>query len=158
MKAFAAFLLLVCSVSGFGQDVTIDHICVDQTMIRGVDDLTIWVELLNKGHDPITVRDVSFSLENQRGDTYESYVGPWETTGANFIWGERINPGVTADHMLFFKVPSTINLHEPLKLRLGSHWMYLYGPVEDVRPNPTNAVMTYTIGESAQRDEKGQSQ
>jgi hypothetical protein len=119
MKTFAAFLLLVCSGMAFGQDVTIDHIELTQTMIEGVDDLTIAAELVNNHHEAITVRDASFSLVSQGGDTFESYVGTNETDGINFALGERINPGVTADHMLFFRVPSTINLHEPLKLRLG---------------------------------------
>jgi hypothetical protein len=154
MKTFAAFLLLVCSGMAFGQDVTIDHIELTQTMIEGVDDLTIAAELVNNHHEAITVRDASFSLVSQGGDTFESYVGTNETDGINFALGERINPGVTADHMLFFRVPSTINLHEPLKLRLGGHWMWLYGPVADMRPNPTNAVQHYIIGDAARAPTK----
>lgn len=75
MKVFAAFLLLVCSGMAFGQQVTIDRIELSQTMIQGVDDLTIWAELLNDEHQPITVRDVNLSLLNQRGVADESYAG-----------------------------------------------------------------------------------
>jgi TonB family protein len=146
MKPFAVFLLLVCSGLVFGQKVNIHKIQVELAKTHGVAEITIWAELLNTGHDPITVRDASFSLESLGGDTYESYAGPY-AANRDFAWGERINPGVTAEHELFFKVPSTINLHEPMKLRLGGGWMTLYGDVTDWRPNPTNAVERYTTGE-----------
>jgi hypothetical protein len=150
MKTFLIALIVVCSVTAFGQTVTINHIELTQTPIQGVDDLAIWTELRNNSRRAITVRDMNFSLVNQHGDAYESYVGPLEQDGNNFVWGERVNPGVTADHILFFRVPSTINLHESMKLRLGrGHWIYLYGLVADARPNPTSAALTYKIGEPA---------
>jgi hypothetical protein len=65
-----------CSFYAFGllsvaarQQVTIDRIELTQTMTQGVDDLTIWVELHNAARSPITVRDMSFSRENQRRDS-----------------------------------------------------------------------------------------
>jgi TonB family protein len=149
MKTFA-FLVLTCSMVASGQQVTIERIQLSQTMINGVDTLAITAEVRNDGHAPITVRDADFALVTQRGDIYESDPGPFDTDGANFIWGERINPGVTADHIVFIKVPSTIDLRDSIKLLLGQHKMNLYGPVEDYRPNPTNAVQRYNAGEPTQ--------
>jgi hypothetical protein len=89
MKTFAAFLLSVCSVMAFGQNVTIDRIELTQTMVQGVDDLAVWAELHNDGRTAITVRDASFSLVSQRGDVYESNVGPFETDGVELRLGRK---------------------------------------------------------------------